>query len=192
MLSCSAHKIYRDPGGSAMSAVASSQLSLTHIIKILGLSIVGAAALLLTSGCGHHKSAASAANTPPQSLSEPVRAVEPAPAQAPSVPSSIDDQYAAQRPGESRALPTFEAPAPPAPPPPANIVCTPPSRVAASAVSSGGDTRDAKGRYHVLQKGETVYAVARMYNVRPQRLMTANQFADANHLSVGTKVYIPD
>ena len=59
-------------------------------------------------------------------------------------------------------------------------------------MAAPNDQHDGKGRYHVLQKGETLYAVARTYNVKPKRIIDANQFRDPNRLSVGTKVYIPD
>jgi LysM repeat protein len=47
------------------------------------------------------------------------------------------------------------------------------------------------GQYHTLQRGETIYALSRQYNVRPKSILEANHFSDPNHLAVGTKVYIP-
>ena len=47
------------------------------------------------------------------------------------------------------------------------------------------------GQVHNLEKGETIYALARKYNVKPKAILEANHFSDPNHLSVGTKVIIP-
>ena len=167
-----------------MGANASTSVSaFTPFKSLAAVAAVGFGALLFTAGCGH-KQAAEAQSPPPQTLSEPVRPVEVAPSAPPALPASVDNQYAAQQPGETRSLPTFEAPPPPA---------SAPSLAPASlAVNAPGDQRDEKGRYHVLQKGETLYAVSRNYNVKPKRVIDANQFRDPNHLSVGTKVYIPD
>jgi LysM repeat protein len=165
-----------------MDANASSVSTTKHISSIAAVAAVGLGALLMTAGCGHHKSAE--IQSPPQTLSEPVRPMEPPPLAPPAIPASVDNQYTDQKPGESRALPAFEAP-----PPPASLAPAP----AAVVIAPGaGDQRDAKGRYHTLQKGETLYAVARQYNVKPKQLIDVNQFRDPNRLSVGTKVYIPD
>jgi len=113
------------------------------------------------------------------SLSEPVRPMaeqreEPA-VPVPSIPSTASNEdFAAQKTGESRELPPFV--------PPAQTVSTP---VTASSTAPAG------GRYHTLAKGETLYAVARMYNVKPKTLLDANQFKDPNKLAVGTKVFVP-
>jgi LysM repeat protein len=165
-----------------MDAKASTVSSSKHIASIAAAAAVGLGALLMTAGCGHHKSS-EVQSPPPQTLSEPVRPMDPPPLAPPAIPASVDNQYADQKPGESRALPAFEAP-PPAyvAPAPAAVVVSP----------SAADQRDAKGRYHTLQKGETLYAVARQYNVKPKQIIDANQFRDPNRLSVGTKVYIPD
>ena len=48
------------------------------------------------------------------------------------------------------------------------------------------------GQYHTLAQGETVYALSRKYNVKAKTILEANHFSDPNHLSVGTKVYIPN
>ena len=47
------------------------------------------------------------------------------------------------------------------------------------------------GKYHVLAKGETIYALSRLYNVKAKEIIEANQFKDPNHLAIGTKIYIP-
>jgi LysM repeat protein len=156
-----------DPGGSSMQ------------YKTVFLSLFAAAALLTSTGCGKSK-AAHAQNTPPQSLSEPIRPSDEGPAASPAIPNSNDD-YAAQRPGESRELPVFKAPVQESQP--MQVTAAP---AEPAPVVSGG------GKYHVLNKGETLYAVARKYNVKPKDLISMNQFKDPNKLAVGTKVYLPN
>ena len=170
-----------------MVAVASTNPPFNPVVKIALAGLLGASVLLLASGCGHQDAAADFHAPPPQSLSEPVKPVERIPAPPPMVPVSVDNEYAGQKPGETRALPAFDAP-PPAPIP-AAVVTAPP---AAPVVIVASEKRDAKGRYHVMQKGETLFAVARMYNVKPKAIISANQFSDPNRVCVGTKVYIPD
>ena len=150
-----------------MLSVSSRFISLAAAVFALG-------SMLVCSGCG--KSAADAQSPPPQTLSEPVRQVEPAPSIAPAAPATED--ALAQKAGESRALQPFVEPAPP----PAPVVS------AAEAPRSA----DANGRYHTLAKGETLYALSRKYNVKVAKIIAANQFKDPNHLAVGTKVYIPN
>jgi LysM repeat protein len=156
----------------------------------LAAAIVAAGTLVFCNGCsGHSSNAANAQTPPPQSLSEPVHVTQAAPvteeprAVAVSVreneplPAPIKSQ---QRVGESRELPTFVAPAPtPIPPAPK------PAPAAAQNPASG------EGRYHTLAKGETLSAVSRKYNVRLKSILDANHFKDPNHLSVGTKVFVP-
>jgi LysM repeat protein len=137
-------------------------------VSFWAIVLVAAGSLLLTTGCGKNK-AANAQTPPPQTLSEPVRPAETAAPLAPVVPGESD--YSVQRPGESVALPApvIAAPAP----------------VSASPAVAGG-------KYHMLAKGETIYALSRKYGVKPQAILQANHFKDANHLAVGTKVYIPN
>lgn len=142
-----------------------------------GLAVVaGTGVLLMTTGCGGDHTAASAQNPPPQSLSEPVRPSENESSQPPVIPVSSNEDYASIRPEESRKLPQFEAPA---------VVAPVSAPVAAAAPSASG------AKYHTLAKGETLYAVSRKYNVKPKDLLAANNFKDPNHLSIGTKVLIP-
>ena len=170
-----------------MGANASTSVSTSTPFKTIALAAAaGFSALLFSAGCGHKHTASDVQSPPPQSLSEPVRPVDPTPSAPPALPASVDNQYAVQQPGETRSLPTFEAP------PAASIAPAPAPAPASLAVAAPGEQRDVKGRYHVLLKGETLYAVARNYNVKPRRIIDANQFPDPNHLSVGTKVYIPD
>lgn len=135
------------------------------------LTLAAGSLLLLVSGCEKDKSA-EAQSPPPQSLSEPVRPVE-SPSQTPVIPTPGEEpEYASTKAGETRPLPAFTPPEPVPPPP-----------VAAPAPSGGC--------YHTLAKGETLYALSRMYNVKAKDIIAANSFKDPNKLSVGTKVYIP-
>jgi LysM repeat protein len=45
---------------------------------------------------------------------------------------------------------------------------------------------------HVLQKGETLYAVSRRYNVPPDAIMSFNGLSDPDRLKAGQKLKIPD
>ena len=47
------------------------------------------------------------------------------------------------------------------------------------------------GGYHVVSQGETLYAIARMYNVTVADIVSGNQLADANQISVGQRLLIP-
>jgi len=151
-----------------------------------------AAGLLAMGGCCHDDKDKTTDDTspPPQSISEPVKAPEsptvPEPTLPPAIPVSVDE-YGNQKPGESKDLPSFVAPAANTPPVEAKASVPAPAAAAAPA-----DQRDSKGRYHVLQKGETLYGIARQYNVKAKKIIEANQFKDPNRLSIGTKVYIPD
>lgn len=150
-----------------------------HPVSSRCLSLLAAAvavsSLVLCSGCG--KSAASAQTPPPQTLSEPVRQVEPAPTTAPAIPVSASTDEFAVKKGESRELPAFVEPAP-APPAP--------------AAATAADPKAVNGCFHTLAKGETLYALSRKYNVKVGKIIEANQFKDPSRLAIGTKVYIPN
>lgn len=45
--------------------------------------------------------------------------------------------------------------------------------------------------YHVLQKGETVYSVARSFKVSPEAILAANGIADPTKVKVGQRLVIP-
>ena len=175
-----------------MDAVASTNPPFNPFVKIAIAGLFGAALLMMSSGCGHSDAAADFHGSPPQSISEPVKPVPtpPAPPTMPTTSSADNGDYASQKPGETRALPKFETP-PPAPMTAAVIAPAAPAPAAAYAAAPASE-RDGKGRFHILQKGETLYAVARMYNVKPRAIIDANQFKDPNRVCVGTKVYIPD
>lgn len=49
----------------------------------------------------------------------------------------------------------------------------------------------AQAQYHVLEKGETLYSVARAYGVKPDDLAKANSIDDPSKLRVGKKLLIP-
>jgi membrane-bound lytic murein transglycosylase D len=141
-------------------------------VRVVTTMLAASGALLFSAGCNHDQ--ASKAHSPaPQTLSEPVTPAEPsAPTEA--VPSNTGTyDYSAMRPGDSAPLS-------------AGPVVSAPVVSAAVAPASGG------GKYHTLAKGETLYAVARQYNISPKVLIAANHFADPNKLKVGEKVYIPN
>jgi len=45
--------------------------------------------------------------------------------------------------------------------------------------------------YHVLKKGETLYSVARAYDVSPRALAAVNGISDPSKLQIGAKILIP-
>jgi murein DD-endopeptidase MepM/ murein hydrolase activator NlpD len=50
---------------------------------------------------------------------------------------------------------------------------------------------DLVGATHVVQKGETVYRIARTYGIDPAELMEANGIADPRQLSTGMDLFVP-
>ena len=94
------------------------------------------------------------------------------------------------RPGESRDLPVFSKPV--AQVETQSAFSAPPTQQAAVILNNAPvQHTGAAGQYHTLAQGETVYALGRRYGVKPKAILEANHFNDANHLSVGTKVFIP-
>lgn len=58
----------------------------------------------------------------------------------------------------------------------------------------GGDAHvepDLAGTRHVVQKGETLYRIAKNYGIDPRELMAANGIKDAKNLSPGQELFIP-
>jgi murein DD-endopeptidase MepM/ murein hydrolase activator NlpD len=49
----------------------------------------------------------------------------------------------------------------------------------------------AQAQYHVLEKGETLYSVARAYGVKPDAIAKANSIDDPQRLRAGTRLLIP-
>jgi LysM repeat protein len=160
-----------------MHAYASRTSRFFSIVTVFSAASV----LMLSSGCGSKSKAAAAQTPPPQTLSEPVRPGEGSqPSYSPSIPAASADDYSVNK-GQSRELPHFVEPsAPPA------VVVAPPAFEPAPASSTA-----AGNRVHTLSKGETLYGVSRLYNVKVKDLIAANNFKDPNKLAVGTKVYIP-
>ena len=136
-------------------------------------SLVLSGALLCSSGCGSKSKAAGAQSPPPPSLSAPVRAQQDDKKVAPTATVVPGEEYAFlkdRQPGSTTPLPTVAAPS--APPPPAAEL-------------------QGKPNVYVMQKGDTLYGIARKFNVPPKNLIACNEFKDPNHLPVGTKVRIP-
>lgn len=53
-------------------------------------------------------------------------------------------------------------------------------------------TAGTSGIEHVVRPGETLYIIAKAYNVSTKTIMDANKMQDAGRLSVGQKLFIPD
>ena len=58
-------------------------------------------------------------------------------------------------------------------------------RPAATATPTG------RGIEHVVQPGETLYIIAKAYNVSAKTIIDSNKIQDAGRLSVGQKLFIP-
>jgi LysM repeat protein len=136
------------------------------------LAIVGVAGLLsFTSGCKKDRGVSEAQNPPPPSLSAPVRVEEqpvaPQPATVTVVPA---EEYAFLKDRQAPASTPLPSVTP-----------------AANEMSSPG----AKPDYYTMQKGDTLYGIARKYNIPPKQLLAANSFPNPDRLPVGTKVKLP-
>jgi len=108
---------------------------------------------------------------PPPSLAEPVRPAKNEPVAAATVVPADEYKFLENRQvGSTTPLPNVpsETPATPAP-----------------AEAAGSD------KVYVMQKGDTLYGVARKFNVPPKQLIAANNFPDPNKVNAGTKVRIP-
>ena len=46
-------------------------------------------------------------------------------------------------------------------------------------------------QYHILQSGETVYSLSRLYGVSENEILNANPWMDVSNLSIGTEIAIP-
>ncbi len=47
------------------------------------------------------------------------------------------------------------------------------------------------GMIHVIEKGDTLYSIAKMYGVRLPALMFANPYVDVYNLQIGDELCIP-
>jgi murein DD-endopeptidase MepM/ murein hydrolase activator NlpD len=52
-------------------------------------------------------------------------------------------------------------------------------------------TERAPGFYHNVQKGETLWSIAKMYDVNLQNILVANHLSDASKLDTGQLLFIP-
>lgn len=145
-------------------------LSLPTLARAAAVTAFSLAAIVST-GCGGSQ-AAKAQSPPPPSLSEPVRPVSSEGTSTANVVPADEYKFLEHRQvGSSTPLPSVPAEAPKA-------------EVAAT-------TTDASGKVYVMQKGDTLYGVARKFNVPPKQLIAANNFSDPNKVNVGTKIRIP-
>ncbi|MBI3829161.1 MAG: LysM peptidoglycan-binding domain-containing protein [Planctomycetes bacterium] len=146
-------------------------ISAANVARAALLSVFALAAVAST-GCGGSH-AAGAQSPPPPSLAAPVR-VESSQASmaATVVPAEKAGSMDNREVGSSTPLPSI----PSAAPAPAETVPVP---------------SDAHGKTYVMQKGDTLYGVARKFNVPPKQLIAANNFSDPNKVNVGTKIRIP-
>lgn len=151
-------------------------MSHTFMSAARTLAIIGAAGLLsFASGCKNSKTVSEAQSPPPPSLSAPVRVEEqpaaPKPATVTVVPAEeyafLKDRQAAA----STPLPSMASNAP-----------------AAAPMTNADPSRPG---YYTMQKGDTLYGVARKYNIPPKDLIAANNFPNPDRLPVGTKVKLP-
>jgi murein DD-endopeptidase MepM/ murein hydrolase activator NlpD len=63
--------------------------------------------------------------------------------------------------------------------------------VALAAAACASDPEPEPARYHVVQRGETVYSIARRYGVQPESVIRANGIGDVHAIAVGTSLWIP-
>ncbi len=63
---------------------------------------------------------------------------------------------------------------------------------APAPASKSATAASAYGIEHVVRPGETLYIIAKAYNVSTKTIMDANKMQDASRLSVGQKLFIPN
>ena len=138
------------------------------------------------SGCTSRSRASGAQSPPPPTLSAPVRYEEATARNTPTTTAPADeyaflaDRQPRQAVGTSKPLPMVKVPA--VAPDPAPVAEKPKPKPQTDEASSG---------YYIMKKGDTLYGIARKFDVPPKALIAANSFKDPNHLPVGTKVRVP-
>jgi len=131
-------------------------------------TVLVAVLALGTAGCGGSK-AERAQTPPPMSLYEPIRVEE----KKPVAPVTVI-------PADEYTKNTTVTPLPVV-----SIDSAKPDARPTGIVSGEG------GQTYTMQKGDTLYGIARKFNVGAKQIVAANNFKDPNKLSVGTKVRIP-
>lgn len=71
------------------------------------------------------------------------------------------------------------------------LVAATPGLGASPASKAGGSPDANKAAYHVLQAGETLYSIARKYDVSADAIMAANGISDPAKVKAGQKLLIP-
>ena len=68
---------------------------------------------------------------------------------------------------------------------------TPSPTIAITVTGTPGTTPEAGGTVHVVQPGEWIWQIARIYGVDPQDIIDANGLTDPSRLTVGQELVIP-
>lgn len=68
---------------------------------------------------------------------------------------------------------------------------TPSPTITITVTGTPGTTPEAGGTVHVVQPGEWIWQIARIYGVDPQDIIDANGLTDPSQLSVGQELVIP-
>ena len=172
------------------------------------LSVMACGALLAASGCTSKSRSESAQVPPPPSLSTPVRpepGQEQKEAATPRTAPAEDYGFMKQQQqttsnaqpvqpeGTVQALPSVNPNVAPADQPVAAVAPVQSAKPMTATQTSTGSLGIGPGgsKTYQMQKGDTLYGVARKFNVAPSKLIAANNFKDPNHLPVGTMVAIP-
>ena len=64
-------------------------------------------------------------------------------------------------------------------------------QASASKPAPAATTATGRGIEHVIKPGETLYIIAKAYNVSAKTIIDVNKIQDPGHLSVGQKLFIP-
>jgi LysM repeat protein len=68
---------------------------------------------------------------------------------------------------------------------------TPSPTITITVTGTPGTTPEAGGTVHVVQPGEWIWQIARIYGVDPQDIIDANSLTDPSQLTVGQELVIP-